>query len=279
MVDALVILDGASEPAGAGPTSLERAHTPALDRLCAGGRVSRLRTVAPGLMPGSETAIPPLLGWTPPGPVDRGALEAAARGIEPPPGERAWRVDCDGALELPGHVVHPLRGRRKLVIGPPPLRDLGTAVRVWPEGLVPPRILDARTVVVAAPGAAAGIGRLMGARVVCPPGATGGPDSDLTAKAAAALKAIAAGAEHVVVHVGGADEAAHARDAELKVAVLERADAELIGPLAAVVDSLRVCPDHGCDPADGTHSAEPVPVLDWPAEAPTGGRLTEAVAA
>lgn len=284
MVTALIILDGASEPAGARPTSLERARTPELDRLCCEGRLSLLLTVAPGLKPGSETAIPALLGWAPPGPVDRGALEAAALGISLADGERAWRVDGHDALErlrdaLAHHTVRPLRGHRMLVTGSPPLPALGPGLRAWPEGLVPPRVLDERTVVVAAPGAAAGIGRLMGALVVCPPGATGGPDSDLGAKAAAALEAIDAGAEHVVVHVGGADEAAHARDAELKVAVLERADTELIGPLATAVDRLRVCPDHGCDPADGTHCADAVPVLDWPAAPPTGGRLTEAAAA
>jgi len=37
---------------------------------------------------------------------------------------------------------------------------------------------------------------------------------------------------------------------------------------------LRVCPDHGCDPRDGRHGAEPVPCLEWrPGRraAPNGG--------
>lgn len=82
MRELLVILDGASEPPREGvPTSLERAVTPALDALCAEGSLTRLRTVAPWLEAGSEHAIPALLGWTPPAPVDRGMVEAAAREI------------------------------------------------------------------------------------------------------------------------------------------------------------------------------------------------------
>ena len=59
---------------------------------------------------------------------------------------------------------------------------------------------------------------------------------------------------------------------------------ELIAPLADAVrradGTLRVCPDHGCDPATGEHDDAPVPCVEWPAGATGGGRLTErAVAA
>lgn len=303
MVEVLLILDGASEPLGMRPTSLERAHTPALDGLGSEGALSRLRTVAPWLPAGSEAAIPALLGWVPPAPVDRGALEAAARGTELAPGERAWRVDVRGgsrgrggeedtaaaaerlALAAPEHRVHRLGGHRLLLVGPPPLAlppaepGVGTELRVWPEGIVPPRILGEEVVVVAAAGAAAGAGRLLGAAVVMPPGATGKPGTDLGAKAAAALAAIEAGARHVVVHVGAPDEAAHARDAAAKVAAIEAADARLVAPLASAVGeaggTLVVCPDHGCDPTTGEHDGDPVPCLRWPAPAGPHGRLTE----
>jgi 2,3-bisphosphoglycerate-independent phosphoglycerate mutase len=140
-------------------------------------------------------------------------------------------------------------------------------------------VLDARTTVIAARGAAAGAARLMGARVVIPPGATGLPDSDFAAKALYARAAIATGVPRVVVHVGAPDEAAHQRDRELKVASIERADRELLGPVAAAVRAadgrLRVCPDHGCDPATGRHDGAPVPCLTWPGPG-TDARLTEA---
>ena len=97
----VVILDGASEPLdGMRPTSLEQARTPVLDALARAGELSRVRTVPAGLPAGSEVAIPVLLGWTPAAAVDRGAIEAAAHGIDVPAGERAWRVDVvsdDGA--------------------------------------------------------------------------------------------------------------------------------------------------------------------------------------
>ena len=299
MVDVLLILDGASEPLGPAPTALERARTPALDALGREGALSRLQTIAPGLPAGSEAAIPALLGWVPPAPVDRGALEAAARAIELGPGERAWRVDVLGsdgrrggegdtaraamslAAEAPAHAVRRIGGHRLLITGAPPLPAAARAAgrHVWPQGVVPPRILDERVVVIAAAGAAAGCARLLGARVVIPPGATGAPDTDLHAKAAAALAAIDGGARRVVVHVGAADEAAHERDPAGKVAALERIDAELVAPLARAVGealgSLVVCPDHGCDPVTGAHDENPVPCLRWPDPSGPAGRLTE----
>ncbi|MDX6683330.1 MAG: 2,3-bisphosphoglycerate-independent phosphoglycerate mutase, partial [Solirubrobacteraceae bacterium] len=320
-------------------------------------------------------------------PVDRGALEAAAHDIEVGPGERAWRVDVGGrpgaaavaraaaALRLaaPRHAVHTVRGHRLVVVGPPPppalpppsgagvcrvwgswgtKPDTPPGLRAWPEGIVPPRLLDVRTVVVGARGAAIGAARLMGAATIVPDGATGDPGSDLAAKARAALQAIEAarlmggativpdgattgdpgsrlpaetraalhaievamardggrgeesdarvvvpgaapgvrvGVEgaapsvqvgvsgaasvRVVVHVGGADEAAHLRDRAAKVAVIERADAQLVAPLAAAIaragGTLTVCPDHGCDPRTGAHDAAPVPCLTW---SPARGR-------
>lgn len=286
MVTVLVILDGASEPPGR-ETSLDRARTPTLDRLAGEGRLRRLRTVPDRLSAGSEIAIPTLLGWAPTAPVCRGAIEAAAHEVPVFDGHRAWRVDLlerDGrraddrrtrgvvsalAARVRGHSVRWLRGHRMLVTGPPPLPDAARDVglRPWPLGAVPPRILDSRTVVIAARGAAAGIGRLMGARVVIPPGATGQPNTDLGAKADAVSAAIAGGADRVVVHVGGPDEAAHRCDAREKVAAIERIDRDLIEPVAGVVSraggTLRVCPDHSCDPRTGEHGGEPVPQLEW----------------
>lgn len=318
-VDVLVILDGASEPLGAGWTSLERARTPVLDALAGEGAVTSLLTVPPGLAAGSETAIPGLLGWVPDGPVDRGAIEAAAYEIEVGQGERAWRVDrCDRAdaaatagelaevlaRRLPSRLavqrprVHHLAGHRMLVVGPDPASTLagelleielqagllGGELVVWPAGVVPSRVLGQDTVVVGARGAAIGIARLMGARTVVPAGATGRPGSHLAGKAAAALAALAdGGVSRVVVHVGGPDEAAHERDEAAKVAAIEAADQLLLAPLAQALrasgGTLQVCPDHGCDPATGEHCGGPVPCLRWPASSPSGGRLTERTAA
>jgi 2,3-bisphosphoglycerate-independent phosphoglycerate mutase len=258
VVDILVILDGASEAPEASPSSLDLAHTPALDRLRTEGEVTWVELLPPGVPVGSETGIAALLGWTPDGPVDRGAVEAAARELTLAPGERAWRVDIG---------TRPNRHQLLAIGHEPPVIEADVPVRVWPSGAIPPRLLNTDTVVIGARGAATGLGRLMGAQVIVPPGATGLPGSDLGAKREAALAAIERGAARVVIHVGGPDEAAHERDRAGKIAAIEAADRELIGPLAEVVatsgGSLRVCPDHGCDPVTGEHVSGPVPSVTW----------------
>jgi 2,3-bisphosphoglycerate-independent phosphoglycerate mutase len=302
----LVILDGAAEPVWPWASTLEEAHVPALDALCARGAVARVVTTPAGLTPGSETGIPTLLGAPPAAPVARGAVEAAAAGVEAPPGA-AWRVDLhhrDGRRALtaealllrgelrsalPHHDVMHLRGHRYLAVGArrPVLETLGgLAVDVWEDGAVPERVLDDRTVIVAAPGAAAGCGRLMGARVVTPPGATGDVGSDLVAKTRAALAALREPqVETVVVHVGGADEAAHHQDRLGKRAMLEAADADVIGPLARAAREagavIAVTSDHATCVETGRHDPEPVPlVVAGPGVAPSGAlRLSERLVA
>lgn len=280
--DVLVILDGASEPvADDEPTSLERADTPVLDALAQIGTVRRLRTTPEGLPAGSETGVAVLLGWTPAAPVDRAALEAAARGIVVPGGRIARRVDVlreDGLRGDAGPVatalslmleVHELGGHRLLVIASsaPTLRAALAAVsaplHVWPAGVVPSPSLDGDTVVIAGSGAVAGLGRLLGARVV-----TASVLGDVAAAAAAEIES---GTPHVVVHVDGADEAAHARNPEGKAAFLTRADEELLAPIAAAIHAhggtLEVTADHGTDPHTGAHDDAPVPAVRWDPQA------------
>jgi 2,3-bisphosphoglycerate-independent phosphoglycerate mutase len=120
---------------------------------------------------------------------------------------------------------------------------------------------------VCARGAAAGCARLLGARVVVPPGATGDVDADLCAKAQAAIAALSDRPARVVVHVGAPDEAAHRRQPEAVVEALGRLDGELLAPLrdavAALGGRLAVCPDHGTDPVSGRHDPAPVPAVVW----------------
>ena len=158
-------------------------------------------------------------------------------GLRLEPGERAWRCDVRtpaggragteavrAALSrlrerLPAHRVSHLRGHRLLVLGRSRPDVAGDpALSLWPEGASLPVVLGPDTVMVAAAGAAAGVrpadgrGRRDPARA--PPG---GPDTDLRAKARAAVSAVASGCRRVVVHVGAPDEAAHARDGRAKV--------------------------------------------------------------
>ncbi|MBJ7330950.1 MAG: hypothetical protein JHC95_13710 [Solirubrobacteraceae bacterium] len=267
MTDVLVILDGASEPiVGDEPTSLERADTPVLDALAQVGTVRRLRTIPDGLPAGSETGIAVLLGWTPEAPVDRAALEAAALGIDIGEGRLARRVDAihpDGTrgdareIEFPPELeVHVLGEHKLLVIAPIDAAPDLDGLHVWPAGITPPAILDQTTVFIGARGAASGLAQLLGARVEI----TDDP-------AAAAVAEIEAGTPRVVVHVDGADEAAHERDPDAKTAFLSRTDDELLAPIAAALHThggtLEVAPDHGADPRTGEHDAFPVPALRW----------------
>lgn len=298
----LLILDGAAEPLTDAPTTLERAHTPALDALVRAGTLGRLCTTPDGLEPGSETGIPTLLGFPPAEPVGRGWVEAAAARASTPDGVGAWRVDVfrsDGTrasaedvrtvsamlrMHLCRHRITPLRGHRLLVRGArrPKLDALdGFVLRVWPDGATLAGGLDERTAVVAGPGAATGCARLLGAHAITPAGATGDVGSDLTAKARVAGALLSEGVETVVVHVGGPDEAAHRRDPVAKQAAIEAADSGVLAPLAGAADLVAVAIDHGTSPETGRHDAAPTPVvLAGPGVASSGhARLTEREAA
>ncbi|MGZ6673741.1 MAG: hypothetical protein ACXVFM_15475, partial [Solirubrobacteraceae bacterium] len=272
MVAVLVIPDGAAQPLRRGvPTALQAARTPVLDALAATGEVARVAVTPAGVPAGSEAGVPALLGHPPARALGRGWIAAAGYGVPAPKGMVPWRADVqreDGsrasagmarmiAAALGGAWTH---GHRMVLFAPEGTAPAGGPdVRVWPDGATLAPALDDSTVVVAAPGAAAGCARLLGAALVIPPGATGDVDTDLHAKARAAVDAIWRGAEQVVVHVGAPDEAAHRRDHAAKVAALEALDAALLGPLSAAIaragGTLAVCPDHGTDPVDGTHDA------------------------
>ena len=308
MVAVLVIPDGAAQPLRAGvPTALGAARTPVLDGLAATGEVARVAVTPAGVPAGSEAGVPALLGHPPARALGRGWIDAAGYGVPVPTGMVPWRADVlreDGsrasagmarmiAAALGGAWTH---GHRLLLFAPEGAAPVGGAngaggaarggaasgVRVWADGARLPSALDDATVVVAARGAAAGCARLLGAALVVPPGATGDVDTDLHAKARAAIAAIERGARRVVVHVGAPDEAAHRRDPGAKAGALEALDAALLAPLsdavARVRGTLAVCPDHGTDPLDGTHDAGAVPALRWGRGiAPAGpDRMTEA---
>jgi 2,3-bisphosphoglycerate-independent phosphoglycerate mutase len=279
-----VIPDGASQPIRAGrPTALHLARTPVLDRLAAEGAVRRVATTPAGLAAGSEVGIPTVLGFPPAEQVGRGRVEAAAHGVEVPAGLVPWRADVthpDGrraslrqAREVAarlGSISRCLGGHRLLLLSasrPADRRVLGLRLRVWDDGPPPVGRLPERTTLICARGAAAGCGRLLGAEVVCPLGASGDTDTDLGAKARAAAAAAVRGEQRVIVHVGAPDEAAHRRHQGGVVQALERLDLELLDPLLEVVrpagGRLIVCPDHGTDPETGLHIADPVPALVW----------------
>ena len=149
-------------------------------------------------------------------------------------------------------------------------RDLGenpaNAVWIYGHGPLPalPRFVERfglTGAIVAGTAFARGLGQLIGWRVVDVPGATGLLDTDLTAKAKAAIDALE-NHDLVCVHVEAADEAGHLGDAGRKIEVLEGLDRRVIAPLIERMRQERayrilVLPDRATPVARRTHVAGP----------------------
>jgi 2,3-bisphosphoglycerate-independent phosphoglycerate mutase len=103
----LVVGDGMADypvPELGGKTPLQVARKPNMDSIAAKGRSGLLKTVPDGFNPGSDTAILSLLGYDPRQyTVGRGALEAAARGIQLKEHDVAFR--CNLITEENGVLV------------------------------------------------------------------------------------------------------------------------------------------------------------------------------
>ncbi len=93
----LVIPDGAADEPIAkrdGKSIFELAATPTMDAMAKSGRVGRAKTIADGLQPGSDVANLALLGYDVKKVLTgRAALEAAALGVEIPPGDAVFRAN------------------------------------------------------------------------------------------------------------------------------------------------------------------------------------------
>ena len=287
VVDVLVILDGASEPLrrGAARASSARARRRSTALAASGDAVADAHGRRPGWLrarrarsrrcwAGRRRAGRTAARWRPPRARSRSG-----------PDERAWRVDVRGAGARTSASMR-ARGRRACAprrrttvsrasagtgcwsaVGRRcPSRSGARGLRVWPEGVVPPRVLGPATVVIAAAGAAAGLGRLMGATVVVPDGATGGPDTDLHGQGAAARRARSGSAPHAWSSTSAAptrrptNATATARSPSSSASTRELLRAARARGRARPTARSRVCPDHGCDPRHGRARRRPGPV-------------------
>ena len=109
-----------------------------------------------------------------------------------------------------------------------------------------------------------GIASWLGARIVTQPGMTANLDTDIALKLKAAVRAMDK-ADLVVVHLKGADIAAHDQRPDLKVAFLEQVDRALADLVDRCKDRWRlaVAGDHATLSESGQHAADPLPVLLW----------------
>ena len=122
-----------------------------------------------------------------------------------------------------------------------------------------------RGAVISAVDLVMGLGVYAGLELIRVPGATGLHDTNYEGKAEAALRALE---EHdlVYLHVEATDEAAHARDLELKIRCIEYLDDRLV---RHILDGLKgreqdvavaILPDHPTPVETGQHARDPVPV-------------------
>ncbi|MDY7093645.1 MAG: 2,3-bisphosphoglycerate-independent phosphoglycerate mutase [Acidobacteriota bacterium] len=109
-----------------------------------------------------------------------------------------------------------------------------------------------------------GLASWLGAKPITGPEMTANLDTDLGAKFAAVAEQLER-ADLVILHLKGADIAAHDRRPELKVGFLEALDEELGKLLDSQEKPLRVAvaADHATLSESGQHSADPTPVLIW----------------
>lgn len=84
--------------------------------------------------------------------------------------------------------------------------------------------------------------------------------TDLDAKTEAALRA-AERCPFVLLHINGADEAAHRYDSAEKETFLRRVDGRVFSRLLASEHEIVVASDHGTDPESGAHLGGPQPFL------------------
>jgi len=109
-----------------------------------------------------------------------------------------------------------------------------------------------------------GIASWLGAQVISGDSMTANLDTDLAAKFEAATEALRRN-DLVIVHVKGADIAAHDRRPDLKVEFLEKVDTALGHLIEGNHGDLRiaVASDHATLSESGQHAADPLPVLIW----------------
>ncbi len=116
--------------------------------------------------------------------------------------------------------------------------------------------------VIAATALIKGVGRVVGADVITPPGATGNRHTDINAKVRAALKALEE-YDVVLLHFKATDELGHDGDFEGKKEFIEKLDRHFAEFLN--LNFSRVCliitADHSTPIRVGDHTADPVPVL------------------
>lgn len=152
--------------------------------------------------------------------------------------------------------------------------DLGenpaNTIWLWGEG-TPPTMPDFKSLfglngaVISAVDLIKGIGKIIGLKVIDVPGATGYYDTNFSAKAQYAINALET-VDFVFVHVEATDEAGHNGDLRQKIAMIERFDSQVVGPILEYAKNAKsarvlVSPDHPTPISLRTHTDAAVPFV------------------
>ena len=108
-----------------------------------------------------------------------------------------------------------------------------------------------------------GLGRYLGWEIISVPGATGYFDTDYAAKGRYAIQALER-LDLVFVHVEATDEAGHNGNLRQKIAMIERFDNQVVGPILEYVKNAKsarilITPDHPTPVSLRTHTDAAVP--------------------
>ncbi len=114
--------------------------------------------------------------------------------------------------------------------------------------------------VVCGKGIVKGIAKALEMDLIPVSGATGDTDTDINAKVDAALQAVQE-YPFVLLHINGADEAAHRKKPMEKREFLKRVDAQVLARLLTTSHRITVTSDHGTDPNTGQHLGSKQPVF------------------
>jgi len=154
---------------------------------------------------------------------------------------------------------HPINRQRKLPANYILARGAGKLVK-------PPSFESKygfKGAIVAASGMIKGVGHMLEMDVIQPKGATAGYDSDLIAKADAALEALKSH-EFVFLHVKMPDLAGHDGDPGKKIECIEKID-DMVGYLLKKLDMAKTVvvftSDHSTPCSVRNHSGDPVPIV------------------
>ncbi len=120
-----------------------------------------------------------------------------------------------------------------------------------------------------------GLARALNMNVIEPSGATADTDTDLDEKVFFTLKA-AERFPFVLLHINGADEAAHRKNGLEKRKFLQKVDEKVLSRLIASQHEITVASDHGSEFLTGNHTDTPQPVfLSVGKEKTEDGRKTQ----